>query len=72
MQKLLWTPSEEQKNGCRMADFMRFVNKRCGKDFHEYAELYQWSITEIPDFWAAIWDYFGTFAPSPTTRSWTT
>ena len=58
MQKLLWTPSEEQKNGCRMADFMRFVNKRCGSDFHEYAELYRWSVENIPDFWAAIWDYF--------------
>ena len=58
MQKLLWTPSEEQKSGCRMADFMRFVNKRCGSDFHEYAELYRWSVENIPDFWAAIWDYF--------------
>ncbi|MBQ9458962.1 MAG: acetoacetate--CoA ligase [Oscillospiraceae bacterium] len=65
MQKLLWTPSEAQKNGCRMADFMRFVNKRCGKDFHEYAELYRWSITEIADFWAAIWDYFQIICSKP-------
>lgn len=65
MQKLLWTPSEEQKNGCRMADFMRFVNKRCGKDFHEYAELYKWSVDNIPDFWAAIWDYFDILCSKP-------
>lgn len=65
MQKLLWTPSEEQKNGCRMADFMRFVNKRCGKDFHEYAELYKWSVDSIPDFWAAIWDYFDILCSKP-------
>ncbi|MBE7004639.1 MAG: acetoacetate--CoA ligase [Ruminococcaceae bacterium] len=65
MQKLLWTPSEEQKNGCRMADFMRYVNRRFGKDFHEYAELYQWSVAEIPDFWAAIWDYFDVICSKP-------
>ena len=65
MQKLLWTPSEEQKNGCRMADFMRFVNKRYGKDFHEYAELYKWSVEQIPDFWAAIWDYFDIICSKP-------
>ncbi len=65
MQKLLWTPSEEQKNGCRMADFMRFVNKRCGKDFREYAELYRWSVEQIPDFWAALWDYFGVICSKP-------
>src|ERR1700722_15672000 len=24
-----------------------------------YDELWQWSVTEIPAFWEAIWDYFG-------------
>ncbi|MBO4915318.1 MAG: acetoacetate--CoA ligase, partial [Oscillospiraceae bacterium] len=65
MQKLLWTPSEEVKNGCRMADFMRFVNRRCGSDFHEYSELYKWSVDNIPDFWAAIWDYFDIICSKP-------
>ncbi|MBE6908796.1 MAG: acetoacetate--CoA ligase [Ruminococcaceae bacterium] len=65
MQKMLWTPSEEQKNGCRMADFMRYVNKRCGTDFHEYAELYRWSVENIPDFWAALWDYFDIICSKP-------
>ena len=65
MQKLLWTPSEQQKNGCRMADFMRFVNRRCGEDFHEYSELYKWSVDNIPDFWAAIWDYFDVLCSKP-------
>ena len=44
MQKLLWKPSDEVKNGCRMADFMRYVNRRYGMDFQEYAELYHWSV----------------------------
>ena len=65
MQKLLWKPSDEVKNGCRMADFMRYVNRRYGTDFHEYAELYQWSVEEIPDFWAALWDYFGVICSKP-------
>ena len=68
MQKLLWTPSEQQKNGCRMADFMRFVNRRCGADFHEYSELYKWSVDNIPDFWAAIWDYFDVLCSKPYDR----
>ncbi len=65
MQKLLWKPSEEVKNGCRMADFMRFVNRRLGTDFREYAELYRWSVEDIPAFWAALWDYFGILASRP-------
>ncbi|MBQ4425305.1 MAG: acetoacetate--CoA ligase [Lachnospiraceae bacterium] len=65
MQKLLWKPSEEVKNGCRMADFMRFVNRRCGKEFREYRELYQWSVEDIPAFWAAAWDYFDVICSRP-------
>ncbi len=65
MQKLLWKPSEEVKNGCRMADFMRYVNKRCGKDFHEYPELYRWSVEDIPAFWDALWHYFDVICSRP-------
>ena len=65
MQKLLWKPSEEVKNSCRMADFMRYVNARCGKEFREYKELYDWSITEIPAFWDALWHYFDVICSRP-------
>ena len=65
MQKLLWKPSEEVKNSCRMADFMRYMNRRCGKDFHEYKELYDWSVEEIPAFWDALWHYFDIIASKP-------
>ena len=65
MQKLLWKPSDEVKNSCRMADFMRFVNRRYGTDFREYRDLYQWSVEEIPDFWAALWDYFDVICSKP-------
>ena len=41
----------EVKNSCRMADFMRCVNRDRGTDFHEYKELYAWSVTEIEAFW---------------------
>ena len=65
MQKVLWTPSEEVKNGCRMADFMRFVNRCRGTDFHEYKELYDWSVTEIPAFWDELWHYFDIICSRP-------
>ncbi len=68
MQKLLWTPSEEQKNGCRMADFMRYVNHRYSLSFTEYAELYRWSVENIPEFWAAVWDYFDVICSRPYDR----
>jgi len=40
-----------------MYAFMNIINKRTNKNFKDYDALYRWSIDNIPDFWAAMWDY---------------
>ncbi|MFB0500349.1 MAG: acetoacetate--CoA ligase [Candidatus Hadarchaeaceae archaeon] len=59
MGKLLWKPSEERKRNANITKFMDFVNKRYKQDFRTYQELYDWSISKIPDFWASVWDFVG-------------
>ena len=62
MGKLLWEPTEERKKNANIIKFIDFVNKRHKRDFHTYKELYDWSVDEIPDFWAAVWDFVGVKA----------
>jgi acetoacetyl-CoA synthetase len=57
MSKLLWQPSEERIKNTNMYQFMQHINQRYGKNFQDYNDLYQWSITEIPSFWRSIWEY---------------
>jgi acetoacetyl-CoA synthetase len=57
MAKLLWKPSEERIKNSNMYKFMNFVNERYGTDFTEYRPLYTWSVDNIPEFWAAFWDF---------------
>ncbi len=57
MKKPLWIPSQDRINNANMTRFIKFINERHGKDFKSYNELYQWSIDNIPDFWAAMWDF---------------
>jgi len=38
---------------------MEFVNKRHEQNFHSYKALHNWSIDNIPDFWASVWDFVG-------------
>jgi acetoacetyl-CoA synthetase len=57
MDKLLWTPSEERVKNSNMHHFMNEVNEKYGKDFADYSSLYQWSVENIPDFWASMWDF---------------
>jgi acetoacetyl-CoA synthetase len=65
MTKLLWKPSEERIQGTNMYRFMNFVNTKFNKNFTEYAPLYQWSIDNIPDFWAATWEFVEIKASKP-------
>ena len=52
--KPLWVPSEDKIKNANMTRFIEFVNRKYGKRFRTYDELYQWSIDAIPDFWPAV------------------
>ena len=55
--KPLWNPSQERIDNSNMTSFISYVNSTFGKDINNYDELYNWSITEISDFWKAISDF---------------
>ncbi len=57
MKEPLWKPSEDRIKNSNMDRLIQFVNRRYGKRFKSYDELYQWSVDCIPDFWAAMWDF---------------
>nr|MDO8090021.1 acetoacetate--CoA ligase [Candidatus Sigynarchaeota archaeon] len=59
MKKPLWQPSEEIIKQANMTRFIDFVNKEYGLEINTYAQLYEWSVESIPDFWAAVWDFVG-------------
>lgn len=65
MGRLLWEPSEKRIKGTNMHRFMHFINDRYDKDFKGYGPLYQWSIENIPDFWAAMWEFAEIKASEP-------
>jgi acetoacetyl-CoA synthetase len=57
MKTPLWTPSKERIEQANMTRFMECVNEKYGKELTLYKELYQWSIDNIPEFWATMWDF---------------
>ena len=44
---------------------MNFINTNHYQDFSEYAPLYQWSIDNISDFWASMWEFAEIKASRP-------
>ncbi|MCF7796745.1 MAG: acetoacetate--CoA ligase [Lentisphaeria bacterium] len=55
--KILYTPSPENIARSQMTAFREFVNQLYQLDLPDYAALYEWSVTQIPQFWAAVWDF---------------
>ena len=65
MSKLLWEPSEEQIKTSNMYRFMQVVNDKYNQEFNDYASLYDWSIENIQDFWATMWEFADIIASKP-------
>ena len=61
----LWEPTEATRERSEMTRFMHWTGERYGRRFADYAELWDWSVTEVEEFWAAIWEYCGVRASRP-------
>ncbi|HEU0250443.1 MAG TPA: acetoacetate--CoA ligase [Solirubrobacteraceae bacterium] len=64
----LWEPSAERTAAARMTHFMAWAGARHGREFRDYAELWQWSVDELERFWGDIWEYCGVRASTPYER----
>ncbi len=65
MAEKLWEPSPERIQQSNMVRFINHVNETYGKDFSSFPSLYRWSVENIAQFWAAMWDFAGIKASIP-------
>ncbi len=57
--KPLWIPSKQRINNSNFKSFIKFLKKEYNLSFKNYSELYDWSVTDIENFWESIWKYSG-------------
>ena len=65
---LLWEPSEEFKENANVSRYMEWLEKEKGLSFDDYGELWEWSVTELEEFWSSIWEYSDVRASKPYMR----
>jgi len=63
----LWTPTPESIARSNIGRFNSWLGERGIGPFDSYAELWQWSVTDIAGFWSAIADYFEITTSAPYT-----
>ncbi len=64
---LLWQPDSARIAQSRLNDYLQWLAAR-GKVFDDYAQLWQWSVDHLEDFWESIWQYFDVKSTTPYQR----
>ena len=65
---LLWEPSEEFKKNAVISRYMKWLKNERDLSFNDYAELWEWSVTDLDGFWSSVWDYFAVRSSNPYER----
>ena len=60
--KKLWEPSEELIRNSNVTKFIEVINGEYNLSIKDGKGLYKWSIDNIEDFWAAMWNFGGIIA----------
>jgi acetoacetyl-CoA synthetase len=67
--ELLWTPSPEVVERSNLTAYVRWLAAERGLDFGgDYTAMWRWSVDELEDFWATIWELFEVRASAPYAR----
>jgi acetoacetyl-CoA synthetase len=64
----LWEPSTVVAEQAAVTRFMRWIGERRGAPFSSYEDLRRWSVTELEEFWAGIWEFCDVRASVPYER----
>jgi acetoacetyl-CoA synthetase len=66
--EILWTPPADLRESTEVGRYLNWLRDERGRDFGSYDELWRWSVGELEQFWASIWDFYGLRAHAPYER----
>ena len=69
---IAWTPSPERIASATITRYREWLSETRGLALDDYADLWQWSVDELEDFWRSIWEFFEVDASEPYERVLTT
>lgn len=68
MKTPLWQPSAQRRLDTNLTKFIKLVNGKTGRKFSDYTELYNWSLSNIAEFWQLMWEFSGIISSRPAER----
>ncbi len=63
--EVLWNPPADVWQSSQVGRFTTWLAAERGLHFASYPELWEWSVSDLEAFWAAVWDYFEIRSSAP-------
>jgi acetoacetyl-CoA synthetase len=63
--EVLWTPDPGWRESTRLGHYTQWLGYDRGRQVDGWADLWQWSVEDLPGFWSSVWDYFGVRSDTP-------
>ncbi|MCB0512080.1 MAG: AMP-binding protein, partial [Bacteroidetes bacterium] len=55
---VLWSPSEQFINNSNLYKFQKYIENKYQLSFHNYQEIWEWSVQNLEAFWEAVALFF--------------
>ncbi|MGE7602999.1 acetoacetate--CoA ligase [Peribacillus sp. NPDC097675] len=60
--EIIWKPTQQRIKQTGLTQYTDWLKDKKGLEFDDYQELWKWSVNELEEFWASIWDYCDVIA----------
>lgn len=60
--EIIWEPTQHQIKETGLTQYANWLKDKKGLEFDDYQELWKWSVDELEEFWASIWEYCDVIA----------
>lgn len=63
--EVLWRPTPQVVEAANITAYRRWLKQRGVRPGPTYEDLWRWSVDNLEDFWASIWEYYDVEAGAP-------
>jgi acetoacetyl-CoA synthetase len=63
--EVMWTPRGDAYATTQLGRYLAWLADTRGLSIPGYAELWNWSVSDLEGFWGSIWEFFGVRAHAP-------
>jgi acetoacetyl-CoA synthetase len=66
--EMLWSPAADAWEVSQIGRFLRGVEQRRGIGLSTYNDAWEWSVSELSEFWSDLWEFFDVRSSAPVSE----